>query len=234
EQIKALCDEVLVLDEGRVMIQSDPQTALATYHDLMRQRTEKRAGQIPAAFPPSLLPVTQGNREGTQECSISAVRLHDGNGQLINTVQTGGTLTVEIDIQRSSQLTDMACTVGIFSDSQVKCWEAAIPSLEGVLGPVKSKHSIRFELASLPLVPGRYFLNLGLYPLDWGYLYDRHWQMHPLNITGTPTWGEGVYAQGMLFLDARIGSVDVPLKDDSGRHPAPCDGDTPAVKRNSI
>ena len=234
EQIKALCDEVLVLDEGRAKIQSDPHTALATYHDLMRQRTERRARQVSVASPSPLLPVAQGNREGTQECSISAVRVYDGNGRLSQTIQTGDTLTVEIDIQRPGDLTDMACTVGIFSDSHVKCWEAAIPSLEGALGPIQTRHTIRFEIASLPLIPGRYFLNLGLYPLGWGYLYDRHWQMHPLHITGTAAWGPGVYAQGTLFVDARIKSANVPVDDVIDRNSAPYNRDAPALKRESL
>jgi lipopolysaccharide transport system ATP-binding protein len=232
EQIKVLCDEVLVLEEGRVMIQSDPQSALAYYHDLMRQRTEKRARQIPAASPSSLLPMAQGNREGTQECSISALRVYDCAGHLVDSLETGSALSLEIDIEKPSHMPDMACTVGIFSDAQVKCWEAAIPSLQAVLGVIKTRQSIRLDLSSLPLIPGRYFINLGLYPLDWGYLYDRHWQMHPLTITGTPTWGRGIYSQGMLAVDARVESTDVPVKDFDDN--STLGRGAPAARRNSI
>ena len=42
EQVAALCDEVLVLEEGRVAIHTDPETAINHYHDLMRQRTERK------------------------------------------------------------------------------------------------------------------------------------------------------------------------------------------------
>ncbi len=213
EQIKALCDEVLVLDEGRVMIQSDPHSALATYHDLMRQRTERRAGKISVASRSSLLRVTQGNREGTQECSISAVRVYDERGQLTESVETGSPLAVEVDLQRGDHILDMACTVGIFNESHAKCWEVAIPSLMTLDGALQGKHTLRLDLTSLPLVPGRYFLNLGIYPLDWSYLYDRHWQMYPLNITGARTSGPGVYAQGMLFLDVRVGVKNQALLD---------------------
>lgn len=213
EQIKALCDEVLVLDEGRVMIQSDPHSALATYHDLMRQRTDRRAGQVSVASSSSLLRATQGSREGTQECSISAVRVYDEKGQLTESVETGSPLVVEVDLQRGNHILDMACTVGIFNESHVKCWEVAIPSLITLDGALQDKHTLRLDLTSLPLVPGRYFLNLGIYPLDWSYLYDRHWQMYPLHITGARTSGPGVYAQGMLFLDVRVGLKNQALLD---------------------
>jgi lipopolysaccharide transport system ATP-binding protein len=233
EQIKALCDEVLVLDEGRVMIQSDPHTALATYHDLMRQRTEKRAVHISVVSPSSLVPVTQGSREGTQECSISAVRVYDNSGQLTESVETGSPLAVEVDLRTGDHISDMACTVGIFSDSHAKCWEVAIPSLRAVHDAINDKHSLRLEIASLPLVPGRYFLNLGLYPLDWSYLYDRHWQMYPLHITGTRTSSPGVYAQGMVFLDVRTGSADRLLKH-FDQDSSPCNTGDPALKRKSV
>ncbi|MCC2642054.1 MAG: transporter related [Nitrospira sp.] len=204
EQIKTLCDEVLVLDEGRVVTQSDAKSALSCYYDLMRQRTEKRTQQTHAARTPSLLPMVQGNREGTHECSLFDVRVYDGRGALTDSLETGSGLTIEFELQKPDHIADLACTVGIFSDSHVKCWEAAIPSLQAVFGIIKSGHRMRIDLTSLPLVPGRYFINLGLYPPDWSYLYDRHWQMYPLNITGTNTSRPGVYSQGMLLLDVRI------------------------------
>jgi lipopolysaccharide transport system ATP-binding protein len=223
EQIKTLCDEVLVLDEGRLVTQSDPESALTCYYDLMLQRTEKRARQISHAHTSSILTTTQGNREGTQECSITAVRVYDGRGQLTECVETGSALAIELDLQKAEHITDLACTVGIFSHSHVKCWEVAMPSLQAVSGVIKSDHSMRVELPSLPLVPGRYFINIGLYPPDWGYLYDRHWQMYPLNITGTTIVGVGSYAQGVLLLDTRVGPGQLPVANcdfNSGRRDA--------------
>jgi lipopolysaccharide transport system ATP-binding protein len=210
EQIKALCDDVLVLDEGRVVTQGDPKTALSCYYDLMRQRTEKRARQIPTLDARSSLLMKQGNREGTQECSICAVRLYDERGQLTESVRTGAAVTIELDVEQQGYIKDAACTIGIFSVSHVKCWEAAIPSLQAVVGSFQKSHTIRFEIPNLPLVPGRYSINVGLYPPDWGYLYDRHWDMYHLDITGPMTFAPGVYAQGILLLDARIVETDAP------------------------
>jgi lipopolysaccharide transport system ATP-binding protein len=233
EQIKALCDEVIVLEEGRVMTQTDPKSALTVYYDLMRQRTEGRARQIPTTQRLSALSLRQGQREGTQECSICAVRLYDDHERLTESLETGCSLTIEVEFQRPDHITDMACTVGIFNDSHVKCWEASIPSLQAVLGGVKNHQSMRVQLSSLPVMPGQYFINVGLYPPDWGFLYDRHWQMYPLNITGPAILGAGIYPQGMLFVDARVAVRDVPPAD---RNPNLVGHDTvtSAVKGNSI
>ena len=42
DQIKLLCDVVLVLEKGEVATMAEPETAIQCYYDLMRQRTEKR------------------------------------------------------------------------------------------------------------------------------------------------------------------------------------------------
>src|SRR5262249_33631250 len=49
DQIRSFCDEVLVLEEGRVVMQAEPDIAIDCYVDLMRQRTARRAAQISAA-----------------------------------------------------------------------------------------------------------------------------------------------------------------------------------------
>lgn len=211
EQIKSLCDEVLVLDEGRVVIHSEPKSAFACYYDLMRQRTEKRVAQISGGTSPSALITSRGSRQGTQECSLSDVCLYDSARQPIDCVGTGSALTIEFSIRAPSHITDMACTIGIFSDTEIKCFEAAIPSLQAVIGTVTDGQKIHLDIGSLHLLPGQYCINLGLYPPDWGYLYDLHWGMHPFNVKGETTLGVGVYAKGVMLLQTRLRLAETPL-----------------------
>ena len=64
--IQTLCDQVLVLEEGRVVVQADPKSALTCYHDLMRERTNRRASLVASnSVLPHLLNA-QGSRQGTQ------------------------------------------------------------------------------------------------------------------------------------------------------------------------
>jgi ABC-type polysaccharide/polyol phosphate transport system ATPase subunit len=82
EQIKSLCDDVMVLDEGRVVMRGAPKDALDCYDDLMRQRTERRARALRGEAAPAPLPAGGGTRQGTQEGAIEAVRLHDLDGRV--------------------------------------------------------------------------------------------------------------------------------------------------------
>ena len=76
----------------------------------------------------------------------------------------------------------MAFILGLYSDSSVKCFETTIPSLRTAFGRLGPQGRFRCRLPAVPLAPGHYCVDVGLYPPDWGYVYDYHWHMHPLAI----------------------------------------------------
>jgi ABC-type polysaccharide/polyol phosphate transport system ATPase subunit len=196
EQITSLCDEVIVLEEGRVVIQGDPKSAIDCYNDLMRQRTEKRAAQLSngAATQPNLI-VEHGSRMGTQEATIYALKTYDRQGQATDCFNSGDSLTIEIEYKLTKPLSDFALMLGIYSEANVRCYETYINSFSATFGSLAEHGRFSCHLPELPLLPGRYFIDIVLHPMDWSYVYDYHWQMHPLNImntNGIPTESSGV------------------------------------------
>ena len=181
EQIRAICDEVLVLEEGRVAMQGHPEDAINCYVDLMRQRTERRGAELGAAIQPNLQ-TEQGSRLGTQEATICAVHLLDGQNGTIDHLISGSSLAIEIEYLVQKPLPDMALTLGIFSENNIRCFETYIASIRTTFGQLAEKGTFRCHLPELPLLAGRYYVNLGLHPTDWSYVYDYHWQMHPLHV----------------------------------------------------
>jgi len=181
EQVRSLCNEVIVLEEGRVVMQGEPESAISCYHDLMRQRSEKRAKQIYNEAP-SNITVEQGSRLGTQEAKISDVRLYDTNNRATNSIFSGGGITIELEYSFTKSLSDMALLLGIYSETNVKCFETHVLSTNAVFGPLIEHGSLSCHLPALPLLPGIYHINVGLFPTDWNYVYDYHWQMHPLHV----------------------------------------------------
>jgi len=201
DQIQALCDEVLVLEEGRVVMQGDAKSAVSCYHDLMRQRSEVlavRGGKDAAA---TRLTFSQGKRLGTEEVQITNLVVYDNQGRRTETVATGTAITVEVGFSITEPVKDMAFTLGIFSDLHVKCSEVTIASTHDFFGQMSDSGTIRCEFGSLPLLPGTYFLNVGFYPVDWSRAFDYHWQMHPLYITGYSATYHGV--SGIVALNPR-------------------------------
>jgi len=201
DQIQALCDEVLVLEEGRVVMQGDAKSAVSCYHDLMRQRSEVlavRGGKDAAA---TRLTFSQGKRLGTEEVQITNLVIYDNQGRRTETVATGTAITVEVSFSITEPVKDMAFTLGIFSDLHVKCSEVTIASTHDFFGQMSDSGTIRCEFGPLPLLPGTYFLNVGFYPVDWSRAFDYHWQMHPLYITGYSATYHGV--SGIVALNPR-------------------------------
>jgi len=201
QEITNLCDEVLVLDEGRVVMQGAPDRALSFYHDLMQQRTEQRKQRLPidqTKHPNH----AQGSRQGTQESSITSVRMLNVSGSETDTLTTGDSLHVQLEVSTQQRVSDMAVSVGVFSDTHVKCFEAIIPSVQTAFGHVPRHGILHCHMKDLSLLKGEYFINVGLYPTDWSFVYDFHWQMHPLHIKelqATPS--NTVHRGGILSIE---------------------------------
>lgn len=182
DQIRSLCDEVLVLERGAVAIQSEPASAIDYYHELMRKRTESRAYGLSGDMTSSITPVGEGRRIGTLEAAISGVHIYNQKGEPAGQIYSGQGATIELEYRVERPLADMALILGIYSDTNIKCFETMLSSLNSEFGSISGQKKFICEISSLPLLAGRYFINVGLYPPDWDYVYDYQWQMHSLDI----------------------------------------------------
>lgn len=163
-------------------MKGDPKSALHCYNDLMRHRTERRALQLFGEKAPRSLVAGNGRRMGTQEAEISAIYLYNAQGNSANDFSGGDSLTIELECSLMKPLLDMALILGIYSEANVKCFETSIPSVRDAFGYLTNRNTFRCHLSELHLLPGLYYINVGLYPTDWNYVYDYHWQMHRLHI----------------------------------------------------
>lgn len=191
-QIQSMCDEVLVLEEGRVAMHGEPKSTIQCYNDLMRQRTEKRAAQISGVTDRDNLTVEQGSRMGTQEVSIRGICLYDKKGNTVQSLYSGDSLKIILEYSLNNPVTDFALTLGIYSEADIKCFESCITSVNTTFGSVNKRDSITCFISELHLLPGLYYINAGIYPTDWNYVYDYHWQMHSLHIEGKNVQSSGV------------------------------------------
>jgi lipopolysaccharide transport system ATP-binding protein len=126
--------------------------------------------------------VADDRRLGTQEAAVTAVYLYDERGKITDSIYSGDGLTVEVEYSTIRPLQDLAVILGVYTDTNVKCFETVLQSLASEFGTLSSRERLRCSFKTLPLLAGRYFINLGLYPPDWDYVYDYHWQMHSLNV----------------------------------------------------
>jgi lipopolysaccharide transport system ATP-binding protein len=195
-------------------MQGDPQSALASYHDVLRRRTEARASGLKGTVSSTRLPPERGSRQGTLEASITAVRLYDHSDRPVEKLESGQGLRIELTYHLSHHFDDMALLVGIHNETHVKCFETSVPSMATTFGTLSSDGTIICMIKSLPLLSGQYYVNVGLYPTDWSFIYDYQWRMHSLHISSKR---ELAHASGVVSMDVAWSS----RKDQPGSPIAP-------------
>jgi lipopolysaccharide transport system ATP-binding protein len=124
----------------------------------------------------------RGSRQGTLEASITAVHLYDRQDQPLEKLESGQGLRMTLTYWIAPSINDLALLVGIYNETHVKCFEASISSMASTFGTLSPEGTITCTIKSLPLLAGQYFVNVGLYPTDWSFIYDYQWQMHPFHI----------------------------------------------------
>jgi lipopolysaccharide transport system ATP-binding protein len=207
DQIRHLCDQVLVLEEGRVDRQADPATAVKRYNDLMQQRTDRRAAQLGGGEGSAATVFTRGGvRMGTRECTLSDIRLYDDMGKENAPVSSGSGLVVAFSYEFAGHVTDAAFFLGIYSETEVKCFEIYMESLLTALNAPGPTGIVRCHFPALFLNPGRYYINLGLRPPDQSFVYDYYWQIHSFTVTGKDA--DGRWRSGIVSLDPTFSLVE--------------------------
>jgi len=71
---------------------------------------------------------------------------------------TSDGLTIELDYRLVRPMPELALSLGTYSETHVKCFEALIHSVSGVLGALALAGTTRCHLPALPLLPERYYV----------------------------------------------------------------------------
>lgn len=206
-RIRDLCDEVVWLHEGRVVAKGPPMEVTARYVSSNAEQTRRMT--------PKDIPVHQTlggvslriheNRFGTQEASISSVRVLDGWGQRCSAVSSGSAVAVEVDLSAPPAIHTFHIGVTLRRADDAVCLDAATL----ITGEDKPE-TIRVEIDRLDVAAGQYAFDVGLYSLDWSRTYDYHYGVYPLAVVG-PAPGAGFMAPPMAWVvppkDARRAPV---------------------------
>jgi lipopolysaccharide transport system ATP-binding protein len=91
--IQSICDEAILLNDGRLAKRGDPETVMDYYNALIAEKEHSTVRQLPSA---------DGRVQtisGTGEAAIARVRLLDHKGHPIEMVRTGAQVQVEVAVQ---------------------------------------------------------------------------------------------------------------------------------------
>ncbi|MEI4473682.1 ABC transporter ATP-binding protein [Frigidibacter sp. MR17.24] len=194
--IHALCDEVLYLRRGEVVAFGPTAEVMARYRgdtDHAESEPVREVAEV-AVIGGRRLRLHE-NRFGTQEAQIAAVRLLDAAGAPAERILSGAALTVEMDCRRMNVAGGVVLGVTICTEDDTPVFDTNTALHEVDVLVAETEGRFRLEIARLDLVPGRYFVDVGLYEADWERLYDRHTHVYELEIVGIGYHsGKGVLA----------------------------------------
>jgi lipopolysaccharide transport system ATP-binding protein len=196
-QVAAECDRAVWLHRGRVRATGEVAAVVDAYRDAGRPETLARR---PA--PHDAAPQLGDTRFGSQELVVEGGALSDAQ------LPSGAPLTVELDLApRRAGIADAHVVVEVRrAADELVCHEASTAGGGLALGSVDHPVSVSLTIDALALVPGDYFVTVGVYPPDWEYAYDYWWRWRPLRITGQPG-AHGVVAARHRWAKSTAGAL---------------------------
>ncbi len=147
DQVRQLCDRVVLLDGGRVAVDGTPA-------DAVRHFREANAAQET---------LEQESREHFMR--IENVRVVDDRGRPVSMIESGSPLTVDYDVVAEQPVDDWAAGIAL-TDGTGLVLHGTNTVLQGMeLAPVTGRRTVRFAFDMLPLVEGQYWVTAAVHPV---------------------------------------------------------------------
>jgi homopolymeric O-antigen transport system ATP-binding protein len=183
------CDEVVVIEAGRVVERGDPALVLRSY----RRRVLRAASATSPA-----VEMQPSSRHGDQRGSIEQVEVLDSGGRSVSTLESGGETTIRVVVRYDTAIAEPVVGILIRSQVGVNVY-GTNTELEGLsFGPVSAGEKIelryRFEAA---LCPGEYTLTVASHDPD-GTAHE--WLEDAVRFTV----GDSRYTAGVANLRANV------------------------------
>jgi lipopolysaccharide transport system ATP-binding protein len=189
EVIRRHCSKVLWLSPDQTPVLGPAELVTNEFVASFSRETERRTKDTSSTrILPGGTELTTGvNRMGSLELELRVVRFvgHDTERA---SVGLGSSVTLEFEYAKHAAVDAAVCSVAFVRDSK-KVLVVHCPCGDGAEIPLRDVGQLRLALPDLALMPGEYDVEVGLYPPDWRYAYDCHWEVYRLTVTGDG--GEG-------------------------------------------
>ena len=153
---RQLCDRVIMLDKGRVVIDGKPVDAL-------REFRERFASDMQA----------EPDEFGTRQMEIVKTIVTDGHGNAKERFEPGDSLGIEIEVVARETIHDWVAGIAIFNhmDMLVFGTNTLLRSIE--LPPISGRRRVRFGFGEIPMVEGQYFVTIAVHNRKETVAYHR-------------------------------------------------------------
>jgi ABC-type polysaccharide/polyol phosphate transport system ATPase subunit len=153
DTIQTICDRVLVLDRGKTVLEDVPTRAVSEYHAI------NALGEIPSEGP--------AMREwGSREAVILGVSLRDARGDRVTVLRAREGFTAEVRWRATRRIVDPVFGFAL-CDAEGRLLYGTNTAIDGCAIPaIEGDGAIEFEVESIPLQRGRYYLTFAIHSRD--------------------------------------------------------------------
>ena len=186
EQVVEECDRAVWMERGRARAQGPAEEVVALYRTAMHDETRARTPEPGEEDSPDGLELGR-NRFGSQEAAVGDVTLHGADGLPTDEVALGGELTVAMTVEPTGEPLDapiLSVTLTRVED-ELTVYDTSTDGEGVALGRVADQVGVRVAFQELPLLPGEYWVDVGVFRGDWEYAYDYHWRVYRFRVIGS-------------------------------------------------
>lgn len=185
-----LCSDVVWLDHGVVRMVGPTEHVLAHYRNHLFNRADEQmaAANDFGGF----------RRWGTMQIEITDVRLLNEAGEATTIFRTGDALTVEVAYTAHEPIEEPEFGLALHRQDGVHITGPNTRAAGLRLGVVAGSGRVRYEVARLPLLPGRYNVTVAVHDSIDPIAYDYHEEAYGFRVVE----GGTDESEGLLALDA--------------------------------
>ena len=160
--VRELCDRVILLDHGDVVVDGDPVEAVRRIRDTWQDEavSEAAAREIPLA------------EQGNGQMSIHGVRLLDASGAEVTRLSPKDACAVEFDVEARGRTEDWVSGIAIENHLDQLCFGVNTNELGQRLDPIEGRRTVSFRIPELALGEGHYHLTVAVHSRE-GIEYAR-------------------------------------------------------------
>ena len=154
EVTKEICSRVVMLEAGNIIKDGSPREVVAFYHHAMESAEE-------------------GGERGTKQIAITGVELVNSEGVAATEFNTGEAMKIRVSYLAAEPVDDPVFGFSIEDYSGFTAYgtNTMLKGLE--LGKVIGEGLIEFDLQTLPMLEGRFFVSVAIHSRDGEIVY--HW-----------------------------------------------------------
>ena len=209
QTLEDLCEQCICLDRGRIEMTGSTPKVIDYYRDQICSQELRETGaqgkmvvqeegalnskynssEVDAQFREGELQPEEkrilkfrGTRYGSREIEMTEVRLLDGDGKPKMKFTTGEKMIVEINFRAKKRIEKPTFGIGIYSQEGIYLFGPNTRFSKYPIDFLEGEGKIEYNLDSLPLLEGNYWLSVSVHDWDFSYHYDYHDQLYQFHV----------------------------------------------------